>query len=126
MADRYDQEIERLLGLLRHEIRQRPVSIRSLEKKMGVGETLYQKVLTGKVNLTVRHLLELADALELDWGSFFLKAYAPEPPPMTDEQFDERVAAALRRLLSGRSPSYPSGEETLRLESETRPPGEPG
>src|SRR4051794_29245318 len=75
---RYHQETTRLASLLREEIRRQGVSIRSLEQKMGVGNSIFQKVLTGRIKMTLEHLLAMADALDLDWPAFFRLAY-PSP-----------------------------------------------
>src|SRR5881227_213772 len=79
--DRYQQEAQRLAAILRDEIRSQGVSIRSLEQKMGVGNSVYQKVLCGKVTMTVGHLLQIADALGLDWLELFRRAYLGPAAP---------------------------------------------
>ncbi len=61
--DRYQREASRLTAILRAELRNKGVSIRSLEQKMGVGNSVYQKLLGGKITLTLAHLLQIADAL---------------------------------------------------------------
>lgn len=73
--DRYQREAQRLAVILREEIRSQGVSIRSLEQKMGVGNSVYQKVLCGKITMTVGHLLQIADALGLEWLELFRRAY---------------------------------------------------
>lgn len=97
----------RLAGLLRDTLRDKGVSIRSLEQKMGVGNSVYQKALKGRIVMTVDTLLQIVDALELDWLEFFRMAY-PELQPSekpTDEDFDHKVLDVLRRhgLLSEQS-----------------------
>jgi len=79
--DRYQREAQRLAVILRDEIRNQGVSIRSLEQKMGVGNSVYQKVLCGKITMTVGHLLQIADALGLDWLELFRRAYLGPVPP---------------------------------------------
>ena len=99
---RYQYEALRLAAILRREIRRQGVSIRSLEQKMGVGNSVYQKVLGGKITMTLGHLLQIADALGLDWMELFRMAYpglaAPvEAPPVEAEDFDQKVMDVLRR-----------------------------
>jgi transcriptional regulator with XRE-family HTH domain len=101
--ERYQREGQRLADILRREIQRQGVSIRSLEKKMGVGNSVYQKALGGKITMTVRHLLQIADALGLEWPEFFQRAYldSEEPaqaPSVEAEEFDRRVIDLLRRL----------------------------
>lgn len=99
---RYQQEAQRLAAILRGEIQRQGVSIRSLEQKMGVGNSVYQKVLGGKISMTLGHLLQMADALGLDWPHFFRMAYpgaAPgsEAPVLEGADFEQRVMDVLRR-----------------------------
>jgi len=108
--ERYQHEALRLAAILRREIRRQGVSIRSLEQKMGVGNSVYQKVLGGKITMTLGHLLQIADALGLEWQELFRMAYLgsaqlAEAPPAEAEDFDQKVMDVLRRhgLLSERA-----------------------
>ena len=99
---RYQQEAQRLAAILRGEIQRQGVSIRSLEQKMGVGNSVYQKVLGGKISMTLGHLLQMADALGLEWSELFRMAYPgpaqnPEAPAPEGDDFDQRVMDVLRR-----------------------------
>jgi transcriptional regulator with XRE-family HTH domain len=98
----YRLEGRRLADILREEIRRQGVSIRSLEKKMGVGNSVYQKVLNSKITMTLEHLLQIADALGMEWSELFRRAYLPsaqpgEAPDADTEEFDRRVLDVLRR-----------------------------
>ena len=99
--DRYRQEALRLCTLVRNELRNRGISIRSLEQDMGVGSSVYQKALKGRTTMTLETLLQILAALGMEWEEFFRKAYPetdkekePEPPP---DDFEERVLEILRR-----------------------------
>lgn len=99
---RYQQEAQRLAAILRGEIQRQGVSIRSLEQKMGVGNSVYQKVLGGKISMNLGHLLQMADALGLEWSELFRMAYpclsqSPEIPALEGDDFDQRVMDVLRR-----------------------------
>jgi transcriptional regulator with XRE-family HTH domain len=100
--ERDQREAQRLTDLLHQEIKRQDVSIRSLEKKMGVGNSVYQKVLSGKITMTLGHLLQILDALELDWTEFFRAAY-PAPPQTAEapvaesDEFEQKVIGVLRR-----------------------------
>src|SRR5262245_20029338 len=63
VADRYTEETLRLATLLKSLAKSKGRSIRSIEKQMGVGTSIFYKVLKGEVTLHVRHLLVIADAL---------------------------------------------------------------
>ena len=110
--ERYQREAQRLASILRREIRRQGVSIRSLEQKMGVGNSVYQKVLGGKITMTLGHLLQIADALGLEWPELFRMAYVgasqPVEAPAEAEDFDERVMDVLRR--HGLLPDRAAGE----------------
>jgi transcriptional regulator with XRE-family HTH domain len=101
--DRYQREASRLTAILRAELQNKGVSIRSLEQKMGVGNSVYQKLLGGKITVTLAHLLQIADALELDWQELFRRAYFPvseaseATPASAPEDFDHKVMDVLRR-----------------------------
>ncbi len=94
--DRYTRETLRLVRVLDSVARSKGVSIRSLEKKMGVGDSVFNKVLKGKITLQVRHILMICDALEIPWGEFFAKAYSLEDAP--GDPWEEKVIGLLVRL----------------------------
>jgi transcriptional regulator with XRE-family HTH domain len=73
--DRYSLETERLVKVLAFLVKDKPASVRSLEKRMGVGDSVFAKVLKGKITLQVRHILMICDALGIEWSDFFAKAY---------------------------------------------------
>ncbi|HEX3129055.1 MAG TPA: helix-turn-helix domain-containing protein [Thermoanaerobaculia bacterium] len=104
-ADRYEAEALRLIKVLATLVQEKRASVRGLERKMGVGESVFSKVLRGKVTLQLRHVLMLADALEVGWSELFAKAYgyAPPPPPrlvpaISEEEADRRMIRLLLRL----------------------------
>ena len=95
--DRYRMETLRLVEMLRRKARLRGVSIRSLEKRMGVGDSVFNKVLKGEVTLQLRHVLMICDALEVDWKEFFAEAYGLETKDQHGE-LEERMTRHLIRL----------------------------
>lgn len=105
-ADRYEAEALRLVKVLATIAREKRASIRSLERKMEVGESVFSKVLRGAVTLQLRHVLMIADALEVGWSELFARAYgyAPTPPAprvvpaVSDEEADRRTIRLLLRL----------------------------
>jgi transcriptional regulator with XRE-family HTH domain len=113
---RYQQETTRLAALLREEIRRQGLSIRSLEQRMGVGNSIFQKVLSGRIKMTLEHLLAIADALDVDWPALFRLAYPvsaaaedqPQPKKPADE-LEEKVLAVLRRY--GIVPQHPPEDD---------------
>lgn len=93
IEERYGTEIGRVVLLLHEAAKSRGVSIRSMEKEAGVGDSVFQKVLVGKVSPSLRHILMMCDAMGLPWQEFFAQAYAPPPSP--EPTFEERVRAIL-------------------------------
>jgi transcriptional regulator with XRE-family HTH domain len=90
--DPYEAEAQRLVKVLVALAEEKRASIRSMERRMGVGESVFSKVLRGRVTLQVRHVLMLADALEVEWSEVFARAYgqAPLPAPATTAEEEER------------------------------------
>ncbi|MFL6237654.1 MAG: hypothetical protein ACJ76N_31340 [Thermoanaerobaculia bacterium] len=124
MRDRYTEEALRLAGMLKTLAKSKRRSVRSIEQQMGVGTSIFHKVLKGDVTLHVRHVLMIADALGIDWAEFFHMAYpragaasaasgdsllgdlnralgegpAVEEAEISDAEFEQRVTRVLARL----------------------------
>ena len=100
--DRYEEEALRLVQVLASMARERRVSVRSLEKKMGVGDSVFAKVLRGRITPQVRHVLMIADALEVGWPELFAQAYGlavPRLPRATaPADLEEHMIGLLLRL----------------------------
>jgi transcriptional regulator with XRE-family HTH domain len=100
--DRYEEEALRLVRMLASIAREKRLSIRSLEKKMGVGGSVFSKVLRGAITPQVRHVLMIADALEIGWPELFARAYGlavPRAPRALDPaQLEEQMVSLLLRL----------------------------
>jgi len=86
--ERYAAECRRLVEKLQDLAQGRRMSIRSLEKSMGVSDSLFNKVLKGKITLQFRHVLMICDALGVDWRDFFAEVYGLKPGPAreTDQE----------------------------------------
>jgi transcriptional regulator with XRE-family HTH domain len=101
--DPFSLETARLVEILARLVRDQHVSVRSLEKKMGVGDSVFSKVLKGKITLHVRHILMICTALGIEWKDFFAAAYgaspaAPAERPQQDAEWEEKIIALLTRL----------------------------
>lgn len=114
MSDRYTEEALRLAGMLKTLAKSKRRSIRSLEQRMGVGTSIFHKVLKGDVTLQLRHLLMIVDALEIDWAEFFHMAY-PRASPASATRGDS-LLGDLDRVLR----EDPAGEEIPDAEFEER------
>src|SRR3954470_5673477 len=93
--ERYTAECHRLVETLLDLAQSRRKSIRSMEKAMGVGDSVFNKVLKGKVNLQFRHVLMICDALGIGWRDFFAGLYGLGPTP-AQETDRERILFLVR------------------------------
>lgn len=90
--ERWEAECLRLVAKLQQLADERHLSIRALEKKMGVGDSVFNKVLKGKITLQFRHVLMICDALGVSWKEFFAGLYglelepAPAEPTETEQE----------------------------------------
>ena len=102
MDDPFSLETARLVQILARLVQEQHVSVRSLEKKMGVGDSVFSKVLKGKITLHVRHVLMICTALGIEWKDFFAMAYGEAPAPAAEvlppDDLEERMIALLTRL----------------------------
>ena len=97
MSDDIDDELDRLRQLLQAVVRDSGLSVRALERKLGIKGGSTRKILKGEITLSVRHVLLILRALEMPYTSFFRTAYAlPGDPGLPTETSMED---ALGRLL---------------------------
>jgi transcriptional regulator with XRE-family HTH domain len=108
--ERCKAETQRLVRLLLSIAKAKDVSIRSLEKKVRVGDSVFAKVLSGKVTLQMRHVFLMCDGLGLEWAEFFALAYAKEGDP--DQELDQKIHRYLVRVgLLAEPEQEPSTDE---------------
>jgi transcriptional regulator with XRE-family HTH domain len=93
--ERYAAECRRLVEKLQDLAQKQRMSIRSLEKSMGVGDSAFNKVLNGKITLQFRHILMICDALGVDWREFFAEVYGLKPSP-AKESDQEKILFLVR------------------------------
>jgi hypothetical protein len=119
-------ETERVLQALKAAIESSGLSIRAVERKADVSYTVFQKVLAGSTSLQFHHLLQILEAIRMDWSKFFNLCYpqpekqaepepAPPPPPIdkakqlvTNEALEERLDKLLEQI-GFKQPPDPSG-----------------
>ena len=116
MADRYTEETLRLAGMLATLAKSKRRSIRSIEQQMGVGTSIFHKVLKGDVTLHVRHVLMIAEALEIDWAEFFHMAYprASASPAASGDSLLADLNRALGEPVEEEIPDHPAFEERVK------------
>jgi transcriptional regulator with XRE-family HTH domain len=74
-----DDEIERVTALLSTVIKVANVTKRELEKELGASGGYLSRLLSGKMGLSIRHILLICAAIGMDPAEFFHLAY-PEAP----------------------------------------------
>jgi len=98
--ERWKAECLRLVARLQQFADERHLSIRALEKKIGVGDSVFNKVLKGKITLQFRHVLMICDALEIGWKEFFAGFYGldVEPAPAEPSETEQEKILFLVRI----------------------------
>lgn len=90
-----DSEVERLTDLLQGYMRFRHRTVRDVERDLGWGRGTLNRIFSGRSELKLRHVLEIAATLDLTPEEFFHMAYAVLPKGATTV---ERVVAMLELL----------------------------
>ena len=126
-AEAPDGKTLRVAEVLSAAVRMAGRSRLSLERQMGLSSGYLSKILGGTVELRLRHVSMILDALEVDPADFFrvafplrqdsgragrrlmedvesLLAQKDAPDALSDSDFDEQVKRSLSRLL-GLSPA---------------------
>jgi hypothetical protein len=101
MADRFDQEIQRIAEVLATVVRISGRTRQSLEDRMRLSSGYLSKILGGTVELRVRHILMIAEAVGLSPGDVFRVAY---PQPESSGEEARRLLAGIRAALGQRGP----------------------
>lgn len=142
LRDPYSAEVRRVVELLAYGVRQKGLSRRALEEKMGMSRGYLSELLSGDVDLRISYILMILEALEIHPWQFFRVAFnrpqlgrsAPVPEASAEEELlavmqqglqsplaaaDEReidrvVKDALLRILSRPEPA---------MEAESAGPG---
>ena len=110
--EKYREETRRLLGLLLAIAKREGKSLRSLEKKLGVGASVFTKVASGRVNAQVRHVLMLCDALDIPWSEFYAMAHQEEAAEKGDDLEKRLLALLVQHGVLPKEAASPSAGET--------------
>ena len=103
------EEIQRLLYVLRVAMRMLDVSNREIEKRLGLSYGYLSRLFSGSIELKVEHILQIVEVLGLTPAEFFQLAYPRRNTPPSE------AAERLRSILEGLGPLSP----------EERPPVQP-
>ena len=78
MSDDIDAELDRLRQLLMAAVKERNLSLRALERQLGIKGGSTRKILKGDITLSVRHILMILKALGVPYAYFFRAVPLPE------------------------------------------------
>ena len=102
------EEIQRLLYVLRVAMRMLDVSNREIEKKLGLSYGYLSRLFSGSIELKVEHILQILEVLGLTPAEFFQLAYPRRNTPPSES------ASRLRSILEGLGPLPPEERPTVR------------
>ncbi|HEX3130816.1 MAG TPA: helix-turn-helix transcriptional regulator [Thermoanaerobaculia bacterium] len=92
------EEIQRLMHVLRVAMRMLDVSNRDVEKKLGLSYGYLSRLFAGNIELKVEHVLQILDVLGLTPAEFFQLAYPRRNTPPSE------AAERLHSILEGLGP----------------------
>jgi transcriptional regulator with XRE-family HTH domain len=113
-----DDEVRRATKLLETVMQAAGLTRKDLDQKLGAGPGYVSQVLTGRMELKLRHIIAILRALEVDPTVFFQTLY-PENRPATDAVVMEEFLRRFQQLGFGPRPAQPApaldtqGLETL-------------
>lgn len=93
-----NEEVARLLNVLRTAMKVLGVTNREVEKKLGLSYGYLSRLFAGSIDLKMDHILDICQAVGLQPAEFFHLAYPRLPSPGTS------AAARLRDVLQGFQP----------------------
>ena len=99
-----NEEIKRLLNVLRTAMKILDITNREVEKKLGLSYGYLSRLFAGAIELKIEHILDICQAIGLRPAEFFHLAYPRVPVPGTP------AAAKLRDVLQGFQPAGGDGE----------------
>jgi transcriptional regulator with XRE-family HTH domain len=100
-----NEEIKRLLNVLRTAMKILDITNREVEKKLGLSYGYLSRLFAGAIELKIEHILDICGAIGLRPAEFFHLAYPRVPVPGTP------AAAKLRDVLQGFQPQSENGDE---------------
>jgi transcriptional regulator with XRE-family HTH domain len=93
-----DVEVRRALKLLEALIKAHGLTKKALDQKLSKGPGYISQVLTGRLELKYRHILEILGALELDPGLFFRALFLEPEKPSDSGRVMEKFLESLQKM----------------------------
>jgi transcriptional regulator with XRE-family HTH domain len=107
MTTTIDDEVRRATKLLETVMQAAGLTRKDLDQKLGAGPGYVSQVLTGRMELKLRHVISILRALEVDPAVFFQTLY-PENRPATDAVVMEEFLRRFQQLGFGPRPAPPA------------------
>ena len=107
MTDRFDQEVLRLGEVLATVVRVSGRTRQSLEQQMGLSSGYLSKLLGGTVDLRLRHILMVIEAVGMEPVDFFRLAFPRRPRTEGGEKNDRRLIEDVQAALGEGRPAEP-------------------
>ena len=95
------EEIQRLIQMLRVAMRILDVSNRDIEKQLGLSYGYLSRLFSGAIELKVEHILQILEVLGLTPAEFFQLAYPRRASPPSE------ASVRMRTILDGFGPIVP-------------------
>jgi transcriptional regulator with XRE-family HTH domain len=93
-----DADIDRILTLLKRAIRSSGLSQKEVDRRIGVQPGYLSQVMIGRLDLKLKHLLRVLEAIEIDPTAFFKLAF---PASSTSDVSGSDVLSLLPTAESG-------------------------
>jgi transcriptional regulator with XRE-family HTH domain len=102
-----DDEVRRATKLLETVMQAAGLTRKDLDQKLGAGPGYVSQVLTGRMELKLRHVLSILRALEVEPSVFFQTLY-PEDRPASDAVVMEEFLRRFQKLGFGAATAPPA------------------
>jgi transcriptional regulator with XRE-family HTH domain len=102
-----------MIEVLRTTIRALGVSLRDVERRLGVSQGYLTRLFSGVMGLRFDHIVEIAEAIGVEPEEILRRAFPPSQQPATPEAL--RVREALGMLLPPQPPAAPAESSLERV-----------
>ncbi len=93
---------EKVLALLRQKIHEAGLSFREVEQRMGLGKDYLRHLLSGRVDLKLKHVLAVLEVLEVHPAVFFAQTYGYTAHPSSPgDELYQHLPPGRRPVRSG-------------------------
>jgi transcriptional regulator with XRE-family HTH domain len=107
-----EDEVRRATKLLETVMQAAGLTRKDLDQRLGAGPGYVSQVLTGRMELKLRHVLAILRALDVEPGLYFQTLY-PEARPATDQAVMEEFLKRFQKLGFGTAAAAPQPPPAL-------------